>query len=183
MKKLLIVVDMINGFITEGNLHDLNIAKIIPNCEKLIQQFLKNGDDVIAMRDCHTEDSQEFLAYPPHCLVGSNESELVDELKKYQDEMTIVLKNSTNGFFAPGFEEIKQDLNNYNEILLVGCCSDICVLQLALSLKTYCNQHNYDCKIKVDSKACATFNIPGHNNEEYDKIAYNLMRSNGIIVL
>ena len=183
MKNLLLVVDMINGFINEGNLHDKEIAAIIPACEQHIAEFIAAGDDIIAFCDNHQADSKEFEAYPVHCLAATSESELVAELKSYQDKMVIILKNSTNGFFTPGFNEYKKRLNDYDKILIVGCCSDICVLQLALSLRAYCNEKDYDCEIVVDSAACETFEIPGHLRQQYNELAFSLMAASGITIL
>jgi len=35
----------------------------------------------IAFADCHTDESPEFDAYPKHCMKGTAESEIVDEIK------------------------------------------------------------------------------------------------------
>jgi len=183
MKKLLIVVDMINGFINEGNLHDKEIKSIAPKCAEHIERFIAEGQDIVAFCDNHNHDSKEFTAFPSHCLSGSTESELIDELATYRADMDIIAKNSTNGFFAPGFQNYLVKLNDYEEILLVGCCTDICVLQLALSLKAYCNENDYDCKIVVDEAACETFEIPGHNRQEYNEMAKKLMINSGIEVI
>jgi len=183
MKKLLIVVDMINGFLNEGNLHDKNINNIVPACITQIESFINDGHDIVAFCDNHQRDSKEFTSYPVHCLKETNESELIDELKGYSESMVIIPKNSTNGFFAPKFKEYLENLADYDEIVLIGCCSDICVLQLALSLKAYCNENNYDCKIVVDSKACDTFAIEGHCREEYNRLAFNLMSNSGIEII
>ena len=183
MKKLLIVVDMINGFINQGALHDRGIQKIIPACETYIAKYLEEGQDVIAFCDAHQEDSKEFGSYPLHCLAGSKESELVDELKSYSQQLKLIFKNSTNGFFAPGFQEELMEIAKYQEILLVGCCTDICVLQLALSLKAYCNEKNYDIDIVVDELACETFDIAGHERKDYNAMAYTLMGNAGIKII
>ena len=183
MKKLLILVDVIKGFIEEGNLHDKGIRSIIPHCLNHIENYISKTWDIIAFCDAHQEDSKEFLAYPLHCLSGSSESDLVDEIALYQDKLKVIPKNSTNGFFAPGFQAVLANLSDYNEVLIVGCCSDICVLQFAVSLKAYINENNYDTKIVVDSKACDTFSIEGHKREDYNSLAFNLMLSAGIEVL
>ena len=36
--------------------------------------------------------------------------------------------------------------------IITGCCSDICVLQFALTLKTYLNAQNIDKKVIVPKK-------------------------------
>ena len=41
-KKCLIVVDMVNGFVREGVLHDKEIERIIPNQIKLIKWLESN---------------------------------------------------------------------------------------------------------------------------------------------
>jgi len=182
MKKLLIVVDMINGFINEGNLHDKGINLIIPACAANIESFIEADQDIVAFCDNHEKESREFTAYPEHCLKATSESELVEELVKFRDSMHVIAKNSTNGFFAPGFQEYIDKLYEYEKIVLVGCCTDICVLQLALSLKAYCNEKDYDCRIIVDSQACDTFDIEGHSRIDYNDLAFSLMRSSGIEV-
>ena len=183
MKKMLIVVDMINGFIREGNLSDERIAKIIPGCQDYIKEYLDNGRQVVAFVDSHTQESKEFGAYPVHCLAGTTESALVDELAVYSEDIRIIVKNSTNGMFAPGFKEYLDRISEYVEILIVGCCTDICVLQLALSLKAFCNEKDYDCEIVVDELACETFEIPGHEAATYNELAFGLLRSSGIKVI
>ena len=60
--------------------------------------------EMLAFADCHEPTSIEFDAYPPHCLVGSTESEIIDELKEVGD-YELVLKRSTNGFLEPAFHE------------------------------------------------------------------------------
>ena len=78
-EKILIVVDMINGFVEEGAMADKYISHIIPEIEKLIQE----NKEVIFIKDCHNKDCAEFKSYPEHCIKGTKEAEIVDELKKY----------------------------------------------------------------------------------------------------
>ena len=183
MKKLLVVVDMINGFINEGNLHDKGIGRIVPFCGAYIDHFIDEKQDVVAFCDSHQEDSVEFASYPSHCIEGSTECDLVPELAVFSDDIDVVTKNSTNGFFAPGFQKYIEKLDEYYEIVIVGCCTDICVLQFALSLKAYCNEKGYNIKIIVDELACETFDIEGHSRDEYNQMAYSLMRNSGIEVI
>ena len=41
MKKLLVIIDMINGFVKEGALADKQINNITPNIIKLIEEYIK----------------------------------------------------------------------------------------------------------------------------------------------
>lgn len=177
-KKLLIVVDVINGFIKTGALADQKISKIIPYVSEEIERGLQRKDDIVAFIDAHEKDAIEFEAFPVHCLKGTYESQLVDELLPYQDKMHLIEKNSTNGFLAESFHPYLK--NNYEEIILVGCCTDICVLQLALSLKTYFNHNNINQLITVVEKATATFDLPHHEANLYHEMAINLMSQAGI---
>ena len=87
-----------------------------------------------------------------------------------------ILKNSTNAFHAID----KQLLDGYNEFILCGCCSDICVMQFALSLKTYLNQTNHSAKVKVIKEGVATYDAPYHQAKEYHEMALKLMEQSGI---
>ena len=79
------------------------------------------------------------------------EVQSIDDLKvelekgtKYEDLAAklneIIEKNSTNGFFAMDIADYAY-LDNF---IVVGCCTDICVYQFVLALKTYFNQNNLD---------------------------------------
>ncbi len=179
-KKLLVIVDVINGFITEGALADPKIAQIIPPVITALEAALANQDKIVALADAHSEDAAEFQSFPPHCLKGTTESALVAELLPYQTQLTLIEKNSTNGFFAPGFSDLLTE--TYQEIVLVGCCTDICVLQLALTLKTHFNQTNQKVPISVIKPATYTFDLAHHSAEPYHIMALNLMQQAGIII-
>ncbi|HPR91840.1 MAG TPA: isochorismatase family protein, partial [Candidatus Dojkabacteria bacterium] len=70
-KKLLIVVDMINGFVTEGALADPEIAKIVPEITRIIDQTIEEGGHVAFVKDTHHEKSKEFESFPTHCIKGT----------------------------------------------------------------------------------------------------------------
>ena len=74
-------------------------------------------------------------------------------------------------------------MKNLKEIIIGGCCTDICVLHFVLSLKTYLNQMNRDVKIFVVESMTETYEGPNHNREEYNEIAYRLMKQNGVEII
>lgn len=94
---VLVIVDMINGFCKEGNLSSPRIKALIPETERILRLCKENEIKAIAFADSHSEDSPEFSSYPSHCVRGTWESEVVDELKEVA-ELKIINKNSTNGF-------------------------------------------------------------------------------------
>lgn len=180
IEKLLIVVDMVNGFIREGAMADKNIEHIIPKIVDLLKIYNKEDNKIIFIKDCHKKDSIEFETYPEHCVEGTNESELVDELKEFETNANIYEKNSTSAIFAEKFIKDIDNLEEIKEITIVGCCTDICVLNLAIPLKNYFNQKNKNIEIIVLKDAVETYNSEFHNREEYNEIAFKLMNLSGI---
>ncbi len=181
-KKCLIVVDMVNGFVREGVLHDKEIERIIPNQIKLIKSTLGAGELVIFIKDTHSTNSTEFKRFgnTKHCLDNTSEAELVDELKEYEDlDNTIsIKKNSTSFMESPKFREVVNKLEGVDEYDIVGCCTDICVVNGALGLANYNDEWNRDVVIKAYTDAIATYGESVRKN--YIDAAYLLMEQQGI---
>ena len=184
-KKCLIVVDMVNGFVKEGVLHDENIARIIPNQIDLIKQYHEDEELVLFIKDKHDEDAVEFGRFgnTKHCVKGTSESELVDELLEYEnmDNTISIEKNSTSFMEAPGFRDIVCKLDGVNKFEIVGCCTDICDFNGAMGLANYCDQWNKKVDIIVYEDAVATYSES--DRKEYVDAAYLLMRQQGIKIL
>lgn len=183
IKSGLIVVDMVNGFINEGKMADPYIKHIIDENVKLIDCFLSNNYPVIAFRDCHEKDAAEFKIFPEHCLKGTSESELVDEIKIYEDRMKVFEKNSTNGIHVNAFIDYINSLKEVNEFVITGCCTDKCVMQLATSLKTYFNEINKNINVVVPMNAVETYKLPTHQRDGHNNMAFDLMNQDGIQVV
>jgi nicotinamidase-related amidase len=176
----LIVIDVINGFITEGPLADPSIAKIIEPTRQAIEVALAQATPVLTLRDAHDEAAAEFDAYPPHCLKGSRESQLVDALLPYRDRMIDVEKNTTNGFFAEGFQAFLHAHPEITDYTLVGCCTDICVLQFGVTLKTFAQTHKLPITVSVIRDAVDTFDLPHHPKAAFHDHALAMMQAAGI---
>jgi len=176
--ELLIVVDMVNGFIKKGNMADKYINHIInPNIE-LIKKINKEGGNIVFIKDTHKIKSREFDRFPVHCLEESEESKVIDELKEY--EKVAFTKNSTSAIYAKGFKEYIDNLKNLKKIILSGCCTDICVMNLALDLQNYFDENNKNIDIIVPKDVVETYSGPNHNREEYNEIAFKIMNNAGI---
>lgn len=178
----LIIIDMINGFINEGALADQAIAHIIKPIEEIIKDFKQKEYPVIALCDTHQSESTEFNAFAPHCLAGTYESELVDEFKVYGDLITRLDKNSINGFLAPAFQAWFEKQPIYKNYIVVGCVTDICVLNFASTLMAYLHEHNYDSQVIVSEDTSDTFHLEGHNKAIFNEMAYTLMKQLGVHV-
>ena len=183
-KKMLYVVDMVNGFVNEGVLHDKHIRETIPEQIKLIEKMKEEGEGLAFIKECHGKDSTEFKNFLPHCIKGTSEAELVPELQLYEDKAIVYLKNSTSAMFAPNMMNDLVAMENLEEIIGIGCCTDICVMNFLIPLKNYFNQMNRDIAIFVVKRATDTYHIPGvHDREEHENMAYKLMKQAGIIVV
>jgi len=156
MKKLLIVVDMQNDFIT-GALGSPQAEKILPLVKKKIEKRKASGYHVLFTRDTHHDDylsTQEGRLLPVvHCVEGTYGHEIAGELDMYCSTV----------FDKPDFGSIKlADIvaaGSYDEIELCGLCTDICVVSNALILKARLPE----AKVTVDASCCAGTTEEGHN--------------------
>ena len=184
-KECLIVVDMVNGFITEGVLHDEKIKDIIPRQIELIKEAKTKGKLIIFIKDTHTKESVEFERFgnTSHCLENTIESELVDELKEFENkEDTIsIRKNSTSFMESPEFRKLIESQLELTEFDIVGCCTDICVVNGSIGLANYLDQHNRKHIINVHEDAIATYSED--ERKEYVDAAILLMKQQGINIV
>lgn len=184
IQKALYVVDMVNGFVREGLLHDERIAKTIPEQIRLIEKFKEENQRVSFIKEAHRADSTEFKTFPQHCVIGTSEAELVDELKPYENDAAIYPKNSTSAIFAPNVLSDIESMENLKSIVAVGCCTDICILNYLIPLANYFNQINREMYIFAVKNATETFNkFWTHRARYYNRIAYELMAQAGIIIV
>ncbi len=182
IKKILINVDMVNGFVNTGAMHDEYINHIIPMQVKLMKEYEEDSSSLnIIIKDTHKENCREFKRYPVHCVENTFESELVDELKPFENDNSVVFeKNSTSSIYANGFLGLIDSLISLEEVIIVGCCTDICILNLAIPLQNYFDQVDRDVKITVPEDGVETYDAPNHPRDEYNEIAFKLMRQAGI---
>ena len=182
-ERVLIVVDMVNGFVYNGPLHDIECSKIIPRIKEIIDDYLDNGDLVVFIKDTHTKDSTEFSRMPIHCLENTDESELVPELREYvgRDNVITINKNSTSFNETPEFRELITNLVNLKRVDEIGVCTDICDFNGIMGLANRLNQENRDVSIYVHEDAVATFNET--ERSEYVEAAKLLMKQQGINII
>ena len=179
-EKCLIIVDMVNGFVREGVLHDEKIADIIPRQIELIKEAKHEGKLIVFIKDTHNENSVEFERFgnTKHCVEGNVEAELVDELKEFEKDGIAIKKNSTCFMEAPKFRELMELQKELKEFDIVGCCTDICVVNGAIALANYLDQQDRVHKIRVHEDAIATY--AEDNRKEYVDAAKILMKQQGI---
>ncbi len=156
MKKLLIVVDMQNDFVT-GSLGSEEAVKIVPFVKAKITEYRNDYQDIIFTRDTHSEnylETQEGEYLPVlHCVNGTEGHAIIKELNTMNYKI----------FDKPNFGSIELSkrvaLGEYDEIELCGLCTDICVVSNAIILKAQLPET----KITVDPKCCAGVTVESHN--------------------
>lgn len=158
MKKLLIVVDMQNDFI-DGALGTKEAEGIVSNVADMVDQFCDNKDLIIYTRDTHTEyylETQEGKNLPvEHCIMNTPGWEIAE--KVYRTGCKIIDKPSFGSF---ELAEWAANLENLEEIVLVGLCTDICVISNAMILKARLPE----VPISVVEDCCAGVTPQSHQN-------------------
>lgn len=150
--KTLIVVDMQNDFI-DGSLGTKEALAIVDNVKAKIKEYKDNKDEVIFTRDTHHDNYMNTNEghYLPvvHCIENTKGWEIREGL--YYEGAKIIDKPS---FGYTGWGNFK-----FDELEIVGLCTDICVVSNALILKAL----NPEIKISVDPKCCAGVTPDSHN--------------------
>lgn len=157
MKKLLVVIDMQNDFIT-GTLGSAQAQKIVPNVKSKIEEYKQSQNQVIFTRDTHFDNylqTQEGKYLPVvHCTEGTHGHAIAAELDTTNCE---ILDKNTFGSLELS-EYIAKKAVDVEEVELCGLCSDICVVSNALILKARLPETT----ITVDATCCAGVTEESH---------------------
>jgi nicotinamidase-related amidase len=149
--KTLIVVDMQNDFI-DGALGTKEAVAIVPNVKKKIEEYKARGDEIIFTRDTHFEnylETNEGKKLPvPHCVRNTHGWHIADGLAV---EGCDCINKITFGW-------TEWKYYNFDEVEIVGLCTDICVVSNALILKATFPEIN----ITVDASCCAGVTPESH---------------------
>ena len=152
MRKTLIVVDMQNDFIT-GSLGTKEAQDIVQKVKNKIAEYQKRGDEIIFTRDTHQTDylnTPEGKKLPvEHCIEGTVGWQIAEGLEV--DEAVYIDK--------PTFGWTHWNDRTFEEIEMVGLCTDICVVSNALILKATFP----DVEITVEASCCAGVTPATHN--------------------
>lgn len=155
MANVVLVVDMVRGFTEPG--HPLyvgeTIRQIIPPIRKLLQEEKAKGSRIIFICDNHAPDDREFQMFPPHCIRGTEETEIDPALQEFADE--VIPKTRYSGFYGTNLEQRLRELNP-EKIIVVGDCTNICVLY------TVADARNRDYPVEVPVDCVATFDPEAH---------------------
>jgi nicotinamidase-related amidase len=177
----LVIVDEVNGFATvgAGNLAppvpNAQVARMVEETDRLARAFSASGRPVLAFLDTHVPGKPE-PPYPPHCEAGTGEENLVPQLEWLNQDphTTLVRKDCINGFVgsiaADGRNRVVDWVNRHGlaEILVVGICTDICVMDFVLTMLSGRN-HSLMPSLKdimVYEAGCSTYDLPRETAEK-----------------
>lgn len=182
MNKVLIVVDVQNDFV-DGVLGTPEAIAIVDNIVEKIKSYNNTNNRVCATKDSHSEKylyTPEGLALPvQHCVVGTEGWKMEEKVTSALCQCLAYSRVYQKQSF--GCEELIQDLlaehsyAPFDEIELIGLCTDICVLTNAIMLKQAFAKEFVD--IVVDASCCA-----GSTPEKH-KAALEVMKSCQIKVI
>lgn len=183
-KKALIIVDMVNGFVKEGVLHDKQIMEAVPRQIELLEEYKKENELVIFIRDVHDTNAVEFKRFGDtiHCLEGTHEAEIIDELIPYtkEDNALIFTKNSTSYMMIPELKNTLLEASNVKTYDVVGCCTDICIVNGVLPMMNYFDQINREVEVRLHEDGIETYDSLNHDRNKYSEAAYLLMEQQGV---
>ncbi len=155
MGNVVLIIDMLRGFLEEE--YPLfcgeKARQIIPNVKNLLQQEVDKGSKLFFICDNHDQNDLEFQIFPPHCIIGTKEAEIIPELGNFAGE--VISKNRYSGFFNTNLDEKLKELDP-DKLIVCGVCTDICVLH------TIADARNRDYQVEVPSNCVASFNESGH---------------------
>lgn len=125
--KVLIIIDMLKGFCRKG--YPLSLPDSTQDLEAYIAHTIaethQQGGKVIFICDSHNLTDPEIgNPYPPHCMKGSVEAEIIDELKPLADQSIVLTKTTLSIFLHTGLEHLLIELHP-TEVEVTGVCTDI----------------------------------------------------------
>lgn len=144
-RKAIIIVDMLNDFIT-GSLKCDRAQRIIPPLQKLIKEAREKGVYVIYSNDAHLKGvDKELEFWGDHAIAGTEGAQVIKELEPAEGDY-IVPKRVYSGFFQTDMHLLLQDLN-VGTVILAGMHAHMCVRHTAADAY----QWGYDIVVPTDA--------------------------------
>ena len=156
MKKCIVVVDMQNDFI-DGSLGTKEAQEMLPRLVKKLER--ETDATLVFTQDTHTAgylETQEGKNLPvKHCIKPEKGWEIAAALKPFAEKAAAIVEKPTFGS-----TKLPDAVRDFDEIELVGLCTDICVISNALLLKAFYPEKS----ISIDSSCCAGVTPESHEN-------------------
>jgi nicotinamidase-related amidase len=171
----LVIVDEVNGFATVGAgplapaRENTAVARMITETDRLARDFATRDWPILAFLDSHQPGKAE-PPYPPHCEIGTGQENLVPGLTWLEDcpQAQLMRKDCINGYIGaerPDGSNVVRDWiarHQLQSVVVVGICTDICVMDFVLTLLSARNHGLVDPlrDILVYGPGCSTYDLP-----------------------
>lgn len=170
----LVIVDEVNGFATVGAgplapaRENAAVTRMIAETDRLARHFVDRDWPILAFLDSHIPGKAE-PPYPPHCEIGTGQEDLVPALAwlKTAPQAHLMRKDCINGYIGaerPDGNEVCDWIarRTLKQVLVVGICTDICVMDFVLTLLSARNHGLVPPlqDILVYGPGCSTYDLP-----------------------
>ncbi|MEI6777121.1 MAG: isochorismatase family cysteine hydrolase [Chloroflexales bacterium] len=189
-------IDMINGFCKAGPLAGPRVAALIPTVVAIFTRAYALGvRSFVLTQDTHDPQTPEFGFYPPHCIVGTPESQTVSELAElpFVDQITTIEKNSLSSHLGTRLGDWLAERPQIDTFIIIGDCTDLCVFSAAMHLRLEANALNLSRRVIVPAAAVDTFDTPvdlaqrlgimAHDGDLHHVLFLHTMAQNGVEVV
>ena len=163
-RRAIVVVDMLVGFVRSGKLCSPRYDPLVPPMRERLAAAEADGVPLVFLVDTHRPDDPEFAMFPPHCVEGSGEDEVVPEFREFAERGTVLRKRTFSGFYGTGLEDVLERLSP-RLVEVMGVCTDICVLHTVAGLRA----RGYEVLVQRD--LVETYDAPGHVAAEFNRFA------------
>lgn len=156
MGNVVLVVDTVRGFLEAGYpLYCGPAARsVLGPISRLLERERAAGSRIIFATDHHARDDAEFKSFPPHCIAGTRETEVVPELAPRPGE-AVMPKTRYSAFYGTPLDGWLKDVKP-DKVIVCGVCTDICVMH------TVADARNRDYHVEVPANCVATFDPESH---------------------
>lgn len=159
IKKALLIIDVQNDFVTGSLGSDYARDVVVPNIVELAKTFDK--EDIYATMDTHFHGylkTQEGKRLPvEHCMSDSWGQRIVPEVTGFVPIKNTIIKLQ----FGMKQSELYDHFYMYNEVHIVGLCTDICVITNALEFKSHPQLSNI--RVVVHENCCGGLTKETHD--------------------
>jgi nicotinamidase-related amidase len=125
MKRALLVVDMLNDFVT-GKIANPRAERIIPNIASLLEKA-RSEDDwlVVYANDAHFPGDFELKVWGEHAMAGTEGAEIIPEVAAAAGDF-VLPKRFYSSFHETGLDSLLRQ-HGVETIVLTGQHTNICV--------------------------------------------------------
>lgn len=126
MRRALLVIDMLNDFVT-GSIANKRSERIIPTIADLLTKARSERDDwlVVYPNDAHLPEDFELAVWGEHAMAGTTGAEIIPELATAEGEF-VLPKRTYSSFYETGLDPLLRQFE-VDTLVLTGQHTNICM--------------------------------------------------------